>query len=89
VILKWEGDPEELGRKYDRELEHPVPRNQPRRRSHTCALNEDGMVIADIWESAEDFQAMLSDSEFQKNIDAVQMPDPHSVEVYELRATIP
>ncbi len=37
VLFKWEGDPDEHLAAYDRELRHPVPRDQPRRISHTCA----------------------------------------------------
>ena len=35
VLFRWEGDPDELLAAYDRELEHPVAREQPRRIYHT------------------------------------------------------
>jgi hypothetical protein len=89
ALLRHEGDPDELLAAYDRELAHPVPREQPRRISHTCARADRGMVIVDVWESAEDLQKMMYDPEFQKNLEASGTPDPQLVEVYEVHATIP
>ena len=90
VLFKWEGDPDEHLAAYDRELKHPVPREQPRRISHTCARADDGIVVVDVWESAEDFQNMMDDPEFQKNTEAAGWPtEPQLVEIYEVHATIP
>jgi len=41
VLFKWEGDPDQHLAAYDREMMHPVPREQPRRISHTCARGND------------------------------------------------
>jgi hypothetical protein len=90
VLFKWDGDPDELLAAYDRELEHPSPREQPRRMSHTCARANDGIVIIDMWQSREDFQKMMDDPEFQKNLEAAGWPsEPQLLEVYEIHATIP
>ena len=90
VLFRWEGDPDELLAAYDRELEHPVARVQPRRISHVCARADDGMVIVDVWHSREDFQKMTEDSEFRENLQAARYPsEPQLVEVYEAHATIP
>jgi len=90
VLFRWEGDPDELLAAYDRELEHPVPREQPRRIAHTCARADDGMLIVDVWHSREDFQKMMDDPEFQKNLqDAGYPTEPRLVEVYEVYASIP
>jgi hypothetical protein len=89
ALFKWEGDPDELLAAYDRELANSVPREQPRRISHTCARADHGMVILDVWESEEDLQKMLDDPEFQKNLEASGTPEPQLLEVYEVHATIP
>jgi quinol monooxygenase YgiN len=90
VLFRWEGDPDELLAAYDRELVHPSPREQPRRISHTCARANDGIVVTDVWESREDFQKMMDNPEFQKNLEAAGWPsEPQLVEVYEVHATIP
>ena len=89
ALFRYEGDPDKLLAGYDRELAHPVPREQPRRISHTCGRADHGMVIVDVWESAEDLQKMLDDPEFQKNLEASGAPEPQLVEVYEVHATIP
>jgi quinol monooxygenase YgiN len=89
-IFKWEGNPDELLAAYDRELVHPVPREQPQRISHMCARSNDGIVIVDVWQSREDFQKMMDDPEFQKNLEAAGWPtEPQLVEVYEVHTTIP
>ena len=90
VLFRWEGDPDELIAAYDREFEHPVPREQPQRISHTCARADGGVVIVDVWHSREDFQKMMEDPEFQKNLEAAGWPTkPQLVEVYEVQASIP
>lgn len=90
VLFWWEGDPDEHLAAYDRELKHPVLREQPQRISHTCARAADGIVIVDVWHSREAFQKMIDDPEFQKNTEAAQWPtELQSVEVYKVHATIP
>ncbi len=89
VLFRWEGDPDELLGAYDREFEHPVPREQPRRISHTCARGDDGIVIVDVWESAEDFYKMMNDPVFQSPEAAGWQPEPQLLEIYEVHATIP
>jgi hypothetical protein len=75
---------------YDRELEHPAAREQPQRISHTCARADDGVVIVDVWHSTEDFQKMMNDPEFQKNLQTAGWPTkPQLLEVYEVHASIP
>jgi heme-degrading monooxygenase HmoA len=70
VLFRWEGDPDELLAAYDRVFENPIPREQPQRKAHTCARADDGVVIVDVWHSREDFQKMMDDLEFQKNLQA-------------------
>jgi hypothetical protein len=90
VLFRWEGDPDELLAAYDRELEHPVSREQLQRISHTCARAADGIVVVDVWQSREDFQKMMDDPEFQKNLEAARWPsEPQLLEVYEVHAAIP
>ena len=90
VLFKWEGDPDGLLAAYDRELAHPLPREQPQRVSHTCARANDGIVVVDVWQSRDDFQKMFDDPEFQKNTEAAGWPtEPQLVEVYEVHAAIP
>ena len=89
VLFKWEGDPDEHLVAYDREIAHPVPREQPRRISHTCARGEDGIVIVDVWESVEDFYKMANDPVFQSPEAEGWQPQPQVLEMYEVYATIP
>jgi hypothetical protein len=90
VLFRWQGDPDELLAAYDRELEHPVPRQQPQRISHTCARTDDGVVVVDVWHSREAFQKMMDDPEFQENVEDARWPtEPQLVEVYEVHASIP
>ena len=90
VLFRWQGAPDDLLAAYDKEFEHPVPRQQPQRISHTWARADDGVVIVDVWQSREDFQKMMDNTEFQKNLEAAGRPTrPQLVEVYEVHASIP
>jgi hypothetical protein len=89
AVFRWKGASDRLLTTYDRELEHPVAREQARRLSHTCAATADGMVIVDVWESEEDFRAMMADPEFQQNLRDSGTPEPDSLEVWPIHATIP
>jgi hypothetical protein len=89
VLFQWIGDTEHLLATYDRELQHPVPREQPRRIAHTCAGTDDGMVIVDVWESEEDLRAMMDDPEFKQNLRDSGTPEPHSVDVWPVHTSIP
>lgn len=89
VLFKWEGDPDQHLAAYDREMMHPVPREQPRRISHTCARGDDGIVILDVWESAEAFYEMANGSVFRSPQAADWQPKPQVLAIYEVHATIP
>jgi hypothetical protein len=89
AIFRWKGDPKNLLSTVDRELENPVARDRPRRQLHVRAQADDGMVIVDLWDSQEDFQAMMEDPEFQKNLQEAGTPDPDVLEVFDVHATIP
>jgi hypothetical protein len=58
AVFRWEGDPEALIAAYDRELQHAVPREQPRRVTHICARGDNEVVIVDIWETEDDLRRM-------------------------------
>jgi heme-degrading monooxygenase HmoA len=89
AIFRWRGDPTSLLASVDKELEHSVARDRPRRQLHVRAGTEDGMVIVDLWDSREDFEEMMNDPEFQENLKRAGTPDPDSLEVYEVHATVP
>jgi hypothetical protein len=89
VLFQWNGDTEHLLGTYDRELHHPVPREQPRRIAHTCVGTDDGMMIVDLWESEEDLRAMMDDPEFQQNLRDSGTPEPDSVDLWPVHASIP
>jgi steroid delta-isomerase-like uncharacterized protein len=89
VLFRWKGDPDRLLASYDRELQHPLPREQPRRQSHTCARADDGMVIVDVWESEDDFRTMTADPEFQQNLRNSGTPEPDGLDVWPVHASIP
>jgi quinol monooxygenase YgiN len=89
VLFRWKGDPDQLLAAYDRELQHSVPRSQPKRSLHACARTDDGMVIVDVWESEEHLRAMLDDPEFQQNLRDSGTPEPDSLEVWSVHASVP
>jgi hypothetical protein len=44
AVFRWKGDPDALLAAYDRELQHPVPREQPHRVTHICARGDNEVV---------------------------------------------
>jgi heme-degrading monooxygenase HmoA len=89
AVFRWEGDPDALLAAYDRELQHSVGREQPRRVTHICAQGENEVVIVDLWETEEDFRRMMENPEFLRNVEASGWPSEPIVKTYRVHATIP
>ena len=89
AVFRWEGDPDTLLAAYDRELQHAVPREQPRRIAHICARGENEMLIVDLWETEEDLRSMQENPEFLRNLDAAGFPSDPTETIYQVHATIP
>ncbi|GCB48144.1 hypothetical protein SNL152K_5467 [Streptomyces sp. NL15-2K] len=47
------------------------------------------MLVVDVWESEEDFRAMMENPAFQQNLREAGTPDPDSLEVLPVHASIP
>jgi hypothetical protein len=89
ALFRFRGDPDDLLAAYDQELQHPTARERPHRQLHVCARGEKEMVVVDLWDSAEQFQGMMDDPEFRRNLELAGTPEPDSLDVYEVHATIP
>ena len=89
AVFRWEGDPDALLAAYDRELQHAVPREQPRRIAHICAQGENQVVIVDLWETEEDLRSMQENPEFLRNLEAAGFPSDPIEQIYQVHATIP
>jgi hypothetical protein len=89
AVFRWEGDPDALLAAYDRELQHAVPREQPRRIAHICARGENEMLIVDLWEAEEDLRSMQENPEFLRNLEAAGFPSDPTETIYQVHATIP
>jgi hypothetical protein len=89
AVFRWEGDPDTLLAAYDGELQHAVPREQPRRIAHICARGENEMVIVDLWETEEDLRSMQENPEFLRNLEAAGFPSDPTETIYQVHATIP
>ena len=89
AVFRWDGDPDALIAAYDRELQHSVPREQPRRVTHICARGDNEVVIVDVWETEEDLRSMQDNPEFLRNLEAAGFPSDPTETIYEVHATIP
>ena len=89
AIFRWQGDPDALLSAYDRELQHPVPREQPRRVTHICARADYEVVIVDLWETEEDLRRMTENPEFLRNLEAAGWPSEPIEQTYQVHTTIP
>jgi hypothetical protein len=89
AVFRWEGDPDALLAAYDRELQHAVPREQPRRVTHICARSDNEVVIVDLWETEEELRSMTENPEFLENLAAAGWPSEPIEQTYQVHATIP
>jgi quinol monooxygenase YgiN len=83
AVFRVKGDPDELLAKFEQaipEIEdsaHGVPQ------VHVTARTDDGIVIYDVWDSHGDIAQFTENPDFQKAIEAVDLPQPE-VAVYEV-----
>ena len=91
ALFRWQGNADGLVAAYDRELNDApnVVRDQPQRTLHVFARGQDGAVVVDLWDSDEDLQRMMDDTEFQRNLEAAGWPSEPEVTIYEVHATLP
>ena len=90
ALFRWHGDPDDFIAAYDREMmDAPaVTLDQPQRKLHVFAHAEKGVVIADLWESDDDFRRMFN-AEFKQNVAASDWPSEPEIEIYQVHATMP
>jgi hypothetical protein len=91
ALFRWQADPDALVAAYDREMKDApsVTLDQPRRTLHVFARGENGAVVVDLWENEEDFQRMVDDPEFRRNVAAANWPGQPEVEIFQVHATMP
>jgi hypothetical protein len=91
ALFRWQADADALVAAYDREMEDApsVTLDQPRRTLHVFARGENGAVVVDLWESEEDFNRMVDDPEFERNVEAADWPGEPEVEIFQVHATMP
>jgi hypothetical protein len=91
ALFRWQADPDELVAAYDREMKDApsVTLDQPSRTLHVFARGENGALVADLWENEEDFDRMVDDPEFQRNVEASDWPGEPEVEIFQVHATMP
>lgn len=81
AIITLTGDPEALLKGYD--AHEAATRQLPRTGlvSHTAARTGTGLVMADVWESADLLGAFMAQPEFQAGLLEAGLPEP-TVEMY-------
>ena len=91
ALFRWQGDAHAIVAAYDREMEtaSAVALDQPRRTLHVFAHGDNEAVVVDLWESEEDFQRMMDNPEFRRNIATSVWPSEPDVRVYEIHARMP
>ena len=91
ALFRWLGDADALVAAYDREMQDApaVTLDQPRRTLHVFARGENEAVVVDLWQSDKDFQRMMDNPEFRRNVAASGWPSEPDVRVYEVHATMP
>lgn len=77
AIINIDGDPDTLLKQYD-EMD-AVTQDVPTTGliSHVAARTATGLVMADLWESADQLDAYMGDPRFGSALDAAGFPEPH------------
>lgn len=83
ALITLDGDPEELLAKYDRQDAATRDLPTPGLISHTVARTPEGLVMADVWESAELLEQFMAQPAFQSTLEDAGLPEP-KVAVYEV-----
>ncbi len=91
VILRWAGleSGDAASAIYDQV--HPtmmgLTEKHPGMVAHTCSKTDDGIVIVDVWESGEQWQAFMDDPAARGAMEAAGMTAPASVEILDTHNT--
>ena len=75
------GDPDELRAAYIRSGEVMGDEAPPGLRSHVAAAAADGLVVAEVWESAEQAEAFHGSDEFRQALAQVGLPSPDEAQI--------
>jgi hypothetical protein len=86
AVIRLAGEPDSLLKAYDKH--EAATRQLPRIGlvSHTAARTPNGLIMADVWESAELLGRFMAQPEFEAERVAAGLPEP-SVEMYDVDRT--
>jgi hypothetical protein len=80
VIARFSGDPADLAARYHRQftalMDAAGDAPPEGLLAHTCTQTEDGLVIVDAWESADQWRAMAESDAFRNSIAESGLPEP-------------
>jgi hypothetical protein len=76
AIFTVEGDPSELGRRYDDAMPRIIDVSPGKPLSHVCTTYEGGLRIYDVWESAEQLDDFARNPRFGQAIADAGLPAP-------------
>ncbi|PFG39753.1 hypothetical protein ATJ97_2266 [Georgenia soli] len=85
VMARLSGDPDELAEKVQQHLTPVMDEVAPPRGAlwHALARTPDGVMVVDVWETAEGLAGTLGEQRVQDAIAQGALPDPQ-IEVYDL-----
>ena len=85
VMARLSGNPDELAEKVLQHLTPVMNEVAPRRGAlwHALAKTPDGVVVVDVWETAEGLTGALGEQRVQDALAQGSLPDPQ-IEMYEL-----
>ena len=85
VVIRMTGDPDQLVPLLNEHLSPIMDEIAPRQGAlwHSLAKTPDGVIVVDVWESADGLQNVLSQPEMQQAIERSGLPEPQ-IDVYEL-----
>lgn len=83
ALITMKGDPDDLLDRYDRSAAEMEEVSDDGLILHSIAPTEDGVVMADVWESQETLERYMAHPDFVKMLERYEFPEPE-VRMYDV-----
>ena len=83
AMITMKGDPDDLLDRYDRSATEMEGVAEDGLILHSVARTEDGVVMADVWDSRETLETYMSNPDFVKMMERYEFPEPE-VTLYDI-----
>jgi quinol monooxygenase YgiN len=83
ALITMKGDPDDLLDRYDRSAAEVTEVEEDGLILHSIAPTDEGVVMADVWDSRETLEKYMSHPDFVSMLDRFEFPEPE-VTLYDI-----